>query len=806
MKRILLLLVAVCAALGSAWAAKPIALMGFGTDVKAMKSEVLDQARYVSVMFENKWVDPADYGKYSVLYFGEKLRGEAKGKNWIEGEARAAAEKFIASGGTVIVAGTSAMNELLGKFSRKNPHPLRDKVVFIPASYGRLLATCQREKKPLSFPDDAGNDILTDAGREAKALQDRFIAAFAAAKDVERLPEGEKWDPTPLGKPGTLKLPVRFARRPSLGKAPVRRDGLVLFDGAVKAAIVVPPEESACRKLADELAWHLGQMTGASFDVVERAPEKGPALVYRTVRCPSGFARGTSTYFKIWREGDHLVIGGEDSGKSRATTYVLEALGCRYLWPGASGKVIPRSNRLVLPEIAVEDATPLVIRRVRLYRWPEHIDHAGNRDYWRWHGLNDMSFMTTDKPGESDGYQWGHYFKDFYPKYKKSKPELFALQPDGTRTLHLGTHTERPTFCLSNPELAEITARLKIAEFTAAPSKKALSLCLPDGATSSWCMCPKCRAMDPVNSAKGSVTVYYPTRKAVPYVAFTDRVFSFMNSVAEKVATVHPDKLLSTYAYSCYTAAPVSVTPHPNLLILSVAGNYSAASDGAVERNLAAWQSFGNKVLWRPNAHGGFRVNAPDNFARRMFDDISLLIENGIFGVDYDTMYCEWATKPFVYYVTAKAHFNPDRLDFDTIADDYCRTGYGAAAKEVREYFDLIEKASDAAAAANSADKEPVVGWIQRVKRQNRLLEKLDFSALDVCLSRARAAAAGDKAVEARLDRLQFGNDLGRFTARLRLEKPSKLTDAEKDAFRQKVADYLARDPAAFNESRISYK
>ena len=72
---------AVCVAAGAVFAGKPIALMGFGTDVKTIKADVVDQSRYASATFVDKWVEPADYGKYSVLYFGEKLRGGAHGKN-----------------------------------------------------------------------------------------------------------------------------------------------------------------------------------------------------------------------------------------------------------------------------------------------------------------------------------------------------------------------------------------------------------------------------------------------------------------------------------------------------------------------------------------------------------------------------------------------------------------------------------------------------------------------------------------------------------------------------------------------------
>ena len=211
-----------------AFADKPVALMGFGTDVRTMKSEVVAQSRYASVTFENKWIDPADYGKYSVIYVGEKLRGEARGKSWREGAAREAIEKFIADGGIVIVGGRTAMTELFGKPGRKKPDTLREKVIFIDKSLGRMIDGYAKAKKPLSFPDDAGNDILTDEGRAVKAVQDKYIEAFAKAKDVERLPEGEKWEAVPLGEPGNLQLPKAFPKRPKLGRArrrprPVRR-------------------------------------------------------------------------------------------------------------------------------------------------------------------------------------------------------------------------------------------------------------------------------------------------------------------------------------------------------------------------------------------------------------------------------------------------------------------------------------------------------------------------------------------------------------------------------------------------------
>ena len=243
--------------------------------------------------------------------------------------------------------------------------------------------------------------------------------------------------------------------------------------------------------------------------------------------------------------------------------------------------------------------------------------------------------------------------------------------------------------------------------------------------------------------------------------------------------------------------------PHKNLVILSVAGYYSKYGRGdEVERNLAAWASFGNRILWRPNAHGGFYIPVPDNFGRRMFNDISLMAENGLFGVDYDTMKCEWATKPFVYYMSTKAHFNPDRLDFDTIADDYCKAGFGAGWKAVREYFDIVEKACDKAAKENASSPAPVT-WAQRVEASCRLPNATDYDALDRCVAAARAATAGDEAIAFRLGRLDFGTGLGR---RMKKIRAGKATPEEKEEARRFISDYLARDPSAYPSGLLQIK
>ena len=156
-----------CLFAGAAFAAaeKPIALMGFTTDVRGIESEIMKPGRFVYKTFCDQWLDPATYGDYSAIYVGEKLDGAAKGKNWCEpGPARDALAKFIAGGGTVIVGGNYCLRQLMGWPNEKKPDPLRAEIVHLTNLVGRTKANFSKAKKRLGYADEAGNYVVTPEG------------------------------------------------------------------------------------------------------------------------------------------------------------------------------------------------------------------------------------------------------------------------------------------------------------------------------------------------------------------------------------------------------------------------------------------------------------------------------------------------------------------------------------------------------------------------------------------------------------------------------------------------------------------
>ena len=620
------------------------------------------------------------------------------------------------------------------------------------------------------------------------------------------------WKPVPLGAFGTQAVATAFARLPTYCPRPVRRDGLVLYDGKTSAVLVRPATKSL-RRLADEFKYHLERMTGTEFTYVDTASADVPSVVFEKAGDQAELATATTI-------GSRLVIGGRGSGVSHALTYVLETLGCRYLWPGRLGKVIPRRERVVVPHLAWTNVPTFRVRHVReprfLHprwnngslrplgfdareegeRWREAAtDAPGNRGFWQWHGVNDEKVVEDALRPAECAWVWGHAFEGYWKRYGQEHPDWFALQADGTRT-----QGRRPRLCLSNRALREATARDLIADFAAHPQARCRSICLPDGGPTSICLCPDCRRLDPSNGNSVSFPISKPVRGEVGYVSVTDRVLDFNNAVAELVTQAMPGRKLTMYAYSLYSDPPLRVRPHSALVILSTAGSYiNWERRLAARRLLAGWSAYGNPLLWRPNALGGFLVASPQNYARRLKEDVELFRVNGVVGTDFDVMDLQFANKGLVYYVLARTLLNPDCLDYDALLDEYCEAGFGPAAAEIRAYFYELERVTDKAARRTPGR--------DRRRICDALMEVTDPVALQTLLDRAESAAGKDEMVLRRIAFLRTGVRYSEWERALwRLMRADDPAWVEKvEAFKAFVRKETRRDPIAVSPIYIGF-
>jgi len=497
---------------------------------------------------------------------------------------------------------------------------------------------------------------------------------------------------------------------------------LTLVDhGRPVAAIVLAEKPSAAAQAAaTQLQYWIKALSGAELPIVGPADPKAssPRIVVGAGELAASLGVDTAGLgpegIRLRTVGPDLVLLGVDQktlpgGRSielngtfyAAMTFIEQHLGVRWLWPGQLGTVVPRKSTVVVPAIDVS-FTPRL--RMRKYR---------NRNVWsgegrtarHWAPLADIEdlgermaregslWLLRHKlqaagnpqaaegprlaglaPGGSIALNYGHAFGDWYDRYGKEHLDWFALQPNGSR-VQPGTPS-RSQFCVTNEGLiAEIVRRGR--EFLDAnPEAGSYNICPNDGGSAKFCCCEKCTALD------------------VPDTGVTGRYMWLFNRVAEELAKTHPGRYVCSYAYSSYKTPFPGLRMHDNVVLgMVMFGARSWLCDASREASRVQWSGWNNVVrhrFLRPNisSSGG---GLPLLYPHRMAEDVKPVFREDILGVDFSSLGHHWANEGLNYYVLAKLIWDAD-CDVDALIDDYCRSGFGAAAPAVRQYFARLEE------------------------------------------------------------------------------------------------------------------
>jgi len=492
--------------------------------------------------------------------------------------------------------------------------------------------------------------------------------------------------------------------------------------GQARAVIILPEKpspvaEAAARVLRD----HIRQMSGAELPIRREDRMSGtPTQDQPWVLVGEGklteklglTSKGLGSGGIVLSAKEHvLALFGTDAHtpadphgtRYAVTTFLEDKLGVRYLWPGELGKVMPRQETIVVGDFQHRFSPPLGQRRIRSLAYHDRIkvglDRLGfnKEDYERLRA--EAQRTQTESPdwfgwhrlGGSLNLNGGHAFGHLWAKYGKDHPDWFALQPDGSRDQ--SRSPDRARLCKSNPDLIAAIAREKIEELNRNPNLLGVSVGPNDGGRATFCTCPKCEALD---SPKGRKVLLWDftggSRRDFEHVSLTDRMVYFWNGIAEQVAKVHPDKLLVVDAYSAYAAPPVERKLHPNLVVRFAPLGYHT-EDYRQEglRDWEGWSKAAKRIYFRPNLMLlGRRDGLPLLYVHKFGTDFRYLAGHSMMGTDFDSCCHHWATQGLNYYVVARLHWNPEQ-DVDALVDDFCRAGFGPAAKPVRRYFDRLE-------------------------------------------------------------------------------------------------------------------
>lgn len=495
----------------------------------------------------------------------------------------------------------------------------------------------------------------------------------------------------------------------------------IVVDGKPQVVIVSQLGATAAEvHAARDLATHLGQITGVSIPVqlgATSAPSRaiivGQGVVAKKVFPKVDFGHLGSEELVMKSSGGRLLLAG---GRPRGTLYAVyrwlyEQAGVRWWTPWSQN--VPSNPKLAIKSLDVKESPAFEARDPFWF-------HAFDADWSVRNGSNSQSSRLDAERGGKLLYGGGlvHTFFPLVPpdKYFKDHPEWYSLingnrQADGAQ------------LCTTNPELRDFVVQRVREVIKANPEASIISVSQND--QYGPCECPTCKALD---DAEGTHAA---------------SVLALANYVAEKIEKEYPNVAIDTLAYQYTRKAPKTIKPRPNVIVrlCSIECNFAQPLDGkfndAFMQDLRDWSKLTNRLyVWDyvtdfPNyimPFPNYRVLGPN---------LRLFAQNGVIGVFEEGAYQSTGAEmaELRAWLLAQLLWNPNQDD-KALTKEFLVGYYGAAARPIQEYLDLM---------ADAAKDENMVIWVGPTSR---------FFSFDVMMRAEKLFVAAEKAVKASPDLL----------------------------------------------------
>lgn len=602
----------------------------------------------------------------------------------------------------------------------------------------------------------------------------------------------------------------------------------LVTNGAAASVIVIADQPQASQKLAaQELQYHLQKMSGARIAILPESQVKDnqrTLILVGQSRRVSALGVDTTKLpaetLVVRTVGHALILAGNDSGATpdaedtiydsvpdapiytpifRGRTGTLYAvykfledeLGCRWLWPGSTGEVIPKHATVEVGALDITETPVLFRRHMRsglterlkkncLTTMPAFMAQTG--DAFDRMANEERTWLKRMRMGEAFPLSYGHAFTTWWERYGKTDPELFALLPNGQRGPADAKRPEFVKMCVSNPKLITMLIDQFMKQRAKNPGLRYLNACENDG-SAGWCTCDRCKswdiAIDPkmrqslIEAGKdgSDVDTAFATQKDGLPLSLSNRYFRFMNELARELRKVAPDASVITYAYSRYKDVPVDLKLEPNMLVgLNSTFNMypmNAVDFAEARRNFDGWYQTRCPMFLRPNAIiFSPALGVPWSAAHQMGEDFRYALARNTLATDYDSLTGEFATAGPMYYVMARLHWDTSAKVDDLLNEFY--GGFGPCAPAVKAYFDHYEAMLTATFNRPDIDKElkkiePVGSRLARWRGMPLYYTPEVLAQGRALIDRTHqiAAASGDEDLIARVRVLELGQRHG---------------------------------------------
>lgn len=469
------------------------------------------------------------------------------------------------------------------------------------------------------------------------------------------------------------------------GMAPRGEPGpvLALADaGTTGYAILLPRRPSGPeQRAAADLANWLGEMTGATFPVVQEGAGQTPAgpciSIGRTrlrMACRVGrpeIELGPDGY-AIQAAGPHLFItGGNRRGIVNGVYSLLqEDLGCRWYLPGTD-PVIPNRPTLRFRPV-LRSYRPVFEDR----RDPYYGDVAYDAD---WSVQNRTYSLTARVPASSGGYP--KFWPSFVHTYDALVPpsSYFAQHPEYFS--EIGGKRQPFQLCTTNPEVRRIIIEKVLNALRRDPDIQIVDVSPND--RRDYCECPECKSIDDAEGTKmGSL-------------------LTLINLVADAVKQEFPDVRITTLAYLDTVVPPKTIRPRDNVLLWLCTDAHAWSHPNLFvwetekfSGSMRRWQAVGAKmVIW--DYPSSFVYMQPNINLHVVAENVRWFARHGATGIFYQCMHNWNRAADHSYlrgWVWAQQAWDPE-LDTAALVRDFNYGFYGVAAPPMQRYDDMLQAA-----------------------------------------------------------------------------------------------------------------
>jgi len=452
--------------------------------------------------------------------------------------------------------------------------------------------------------------------------------------------------------------------------------------------------DAVVRLAATELQEALRRITGHSLPLNADRPADQPAITLTHGDAPDdGFC---------WQATPEAVTlhGHNPRGLLYAVYSLLEALGCRWVAPGAEGERLPRGTRFELPDGPVAE-TPALPGRCLVLGHHAFLQQAEEWIVWAARNrLNTVFFHVIGGPlaigaAPSSQYQarqetavrlarergmtiehGGHGLTALLPR------KLFRKMPDAFR-YHNGRRTPDHNFCPTSAAGLAVVRQNAAAHFRAHPEVDVFHLWADDIAGGGWCACERCRGYTPA-----------------------EQLLLATNAVAEALAAVNPQAQISFLAYHDTEDLPAQVTPHHNVCVLWAPRKrcYAHATDDpACPVNVPHYETTFRAQATHFQAAGAAPARVFEYYLdailfKSVLPPLPAVLQRDLrFYRDARahtiqalmTGDAPWSTPQANAWLFARLAWNPEQ-DLDGLLSDFCQAVFGA---DLRTYYRALEAA-----------------------------------------------------------------------------------------------------------------